>query len=181
MGDNQGGGCGAQAAAEGGDVTLRLQMLGSCGISAGLPSPLFNGVNDAPTGVRADCPRPELSADCGREIFIPLNKGVAAAAVDGEPGLSNCLNRSMSICCARATTGDGADNSDGDGESNNLDQLWLPSCPANGWLSGVGLSSEPAMLPELPNPPGMEFNASGCLSEKFQVGNALALVSAGGG
>ena len=74
MGDNQGGGCGAQTAADGGDVKLRLQILGNFGISAGLPIPLFNGVNDAPTGVSADWPRPELSAVCGREIFMPLNK-----------------------------------------------------------------------------------------------------------
>ena len=38
------------------------------------------------------------------------------------------------------------------------------------------MSSEPAMLSGLPNPPEMEFNVSGCLSEKFQVGNALILV-----
>ena len=125
MGDNQGGGCGAQAAADGGDVKLRLQILGNFGSSAGLPIPLFNGVNDAPTGVSADWPRPELSAVCGREIFMPLNEGVAAAAVDDEPGLSNCLNLSMSVCCAMVTPGDG------DGESNNFDQLLFPFCPAN--------------------------------------------------
>ena len=131
VGNNQGGGCGAQTAAAGGDVKLRLQILGNFGISAGLPIPLFNGVNDAPTGVSADWPRPELSAVCGREIFMPLNnEGVAAAAVDDEPGLSNCLNRSMSIrsrsvCCARLTTGDG------DGELNNFDQLLFSFCPAN--------------------------------------------------
>ena len=86
MGDNHGGCCCAQAAADGADVKLRLQMLGNFGISAGLPIPLFKGVNDAPTGVSADWPRPELSAVCGREIFMPLNEGVAAAAVDDEPG-----------------------------------------------------------------------------------------------
>ncbi len=122
MGDSQGGGCGAQMAAEGGDVKLRLQILGNFGISAGLPIPLFNGVNEAPTGVSADWPRPELSAVCGREIFMPLNAGAAA---DDEPGLSNCRNRSMSVGCAGVTTGAG------NGESNNLDQLWFPFCPAN--------------------------------------------------
>jgi hypothetical protein len=127
VGDNQGGGCGAQAAADGGDVRLRLQILGNFGISAGLPIPLFNGVNDAPTGVSADWPRPELSAVCGRENFIPLNEGVAATAAEDEPDLSNCLNRSMSVCCARVTTGNG----DGDGESNNFDQLLFPFCQAN--------------------------------------------------
>ena len=123
--DNQGGGCGPQAPADGGDVKLRLQMPGNFGISAGLPIPLFKGVNDAPIGVNADWPKPEPSAVCGRDIFMPLNEGVVAAAVDEEPGLSNCLNRSMFICCSRVTTGDG------DGEPNNFDQLLFPFCPAN--------------------------------------------------
>ncbi len=124
VGDNQGGGCGAQAAAEGGDVKLRLQMLGNFGISAGLPIPLFKGVSDAPTGVSADWPMPELSAVCGREIFMPLKEGVAAAAVEDEPGLSKRLNRSMSSCCGRVAAGAGA------GESNNFDQLLFSFCPA---------------------------------------------------
>ena len=56
---------------------------------------------------------------------MPPNKWVVAAAVDDEPGLSNCLNRSMSVCCALVTTGDG------DGEPNNFDHLLFPFCPAN--------------------------------------------------
>ena len=149
MSDNQGGGCGDQAAADGGDVKLRLQIMGNFGISAGLPIPLFNGVNDAPagdskdcrstngknstsfrgndapTGVSEDWPMPELSSVCGRKVFMPLNEGVVAAAVADEPGLSNCLNRSMFICCAMVTTGDG------DGEPNNFDHLLFLFCPAN--------------------------------------------------
>ena len=125
MGDNQGGGCGAQAAADGGDVKLRLQILGNFGISAGLPIPLFNGVNDAPTGVNKDWSRPKPSAVCGRDIFMPLNEGVVAAAVDEEPGLSNCLNRSMCGCRAAWKTGEG------DGEPVNFDQLFFTFCPAN--------------------------------------------------
>ena len=76
----------------------------------------------------------------------------------------------MFICCAMVTTGDG------DGEPNNFDHLLFPFCPANVRLFGTELSSGLAMLSGLPNSPGMEFNMSGCLSEKFQVGNAWVLV-----
>jgi len=92
--------------------------------------------------------------------------------VDDEAWLSNCLNRSMSVCCAGGTT------VNGDG-----DRTILTSCcfhlPGKCLIVRAGLSSEPAMLFGLP----IRRDGSqrvGCLSEKFQVGNALILVLTGG-
>lgn len=71
--------------------------------------PLLNEVNGVPIRDGDDCARLELSMVCGRVVFMPSDEAPAAGVMDMAPGLSNCLNRSISDCDVRPEAGIGMD------------------------------------------------------------------------
>jgi hypothetical protein len=115
--------------------------------------PLFKGVNRVPIGLSEGWPS-LISGDIpGRENILSFDEGVAAGAGDGlDP--SNCLNRSLLICCAAVGVDDGV------GEPNNFDRLPSWFCLANVRLSGPKLSGESAIVAGFSNPPLLGLNTS---------------------
>jgi len=175
---SHGGGCGAQDGEAADDCQLVEPVIPGKGVKpAGLPIPLLNGANEAPTefpvgvllGVTPD-------NGCSGEGNSEPGEDFARES-EYEPGSSNCLNRSRSASCS----GVGAAGWGGRPSDLNQSAPLLPFCPANWLLAGRSLKKRSKICAAVGNPmrtesDGLPFVNPLWRREKSQSDEELPLV-----